>query len=138
MSFSQQLIRLRKEHQLTQAQLAEKLHLSRQAVSKWENGESQPDLDTLTALCDIFQVSADELLRETSPIPLPAAAIGLRQILLLILVFCASMLVLDCLTLIILNLIGPNFGIIEITFCFLFQLSLSGCIAYQVRKRFCR
>ena len=135
MTFAQQLIRLRKEHHLTQAQLAEKLHLSRQAISKWENGESQPDLATLAALCDIFHVSADELLRETPSTPSPAAAVGLKEILLLILAFCASMLVLGCLTLILLNCLGPCFGITEVILLFLLQLGLSSAVVYQVYKR---
>lgn len=135
MTFSQQLTRLRKAHHLTQAQLADKLHLSRQAISKWENGESQPDLDTLAVLCDIFQVSADELLNETPPAPAPAAVIGLKQILLLLLTFCASMLILGCLILIVLNILGPNFGLTEILFFFFLQLGLSSAVVYQVYKR---
>lgn len=135
MNFSQKLIQLRKEHHLTQAQLAEKLHLSRQAISKWENGESQPDLATLAALCDIFHVSADELLRETPPTPSPAAAVGLKEILLLILAFCASMLILGCLLLIILNILGPNFGFATVICLFFLQLGLSSAVVYQVYKR---
>ncbi|MCL2331991.1 MAG: helix-turn-helix domain-containing protein [Actinomycetia bacterium] len=56
------LIRLRKEHQLTQDDLAQKLFVSRQAVSKWERGEALPDIDNLTALASLYDVSLDELL----------------------------------------------------------------------------
>lgn len=47
---------LRREHGLSQAQLAEHLNLSPQAVSKWERGESLPDLITLDQLCSILEV----------------------------------------------------------------------------------
>ena len=129
------IARKRKEQNLTQEQLAQQLGVSNKTISKWENGESQPDLATLAALCDIFHVSADELLRETPPTPSPAAAVGLKEILLLILTFCASMLVLGCLTLILLNCLGPCFGITEVILLFLLQLGLSSAVVYQVYKR---
>lgn len=47
---------------LTQEALAEKLEVSRQAVSKWERSESSPDTDNLIALADLYGVSLDELL----------------------------------------------------------------------------
>ena len=50
----------------TQKQLAEKLHLSQQAVAKWEKGTSEPDSEMLLALSHMFQVSTDYLLGETS------------------------------------------------------------------------
>ncbi|MBQ7145804.1 MAG: helix-turn-helix transcriptional regulator [Lachnospiraceae bacterium] len=53
---------LRKEQGLTQKELAEKLHISFQAVSKWENAESLPDTGLLLELCDILNTSADKLL----------------------------------------------------------------------------
>ena len=52
---------LREEAGLTQTELAEKLFISAQSVSKWENGLSEPDIDTLCALADIFKVSIDTL-----------------------------------------------------------------------------
>ena len=54
--------KLRTERELTQDQLAEKLNVTRQAVSNWETGKTQPDLETLTALADIFEVSVEELI----------------------------------------------------------------------------
>lgn len=60
--FANRLIALRKEKGLSQEQLADKLGVSRQAISKWENGESAPDTDNLIALADIYGISLDELL----------------------------------------------------------------------------
>lgn len=56
------LIELRKNARLTQQQLADALHVSAAAVSKWETGVSVPDLDMLCALADFFQISMDTLL----------------------------------------------------------------------------
>lgn len=60
---SQNLVELRKAAGLTQEQLAERLFVTRQAVSKWERGESRPDLDTIVALAELYNVSVDDLLR---------------------------------------------------------------------------
>ncbi|MDR1629955.1 MAG: helix-turn-helix domain-containing protein [Oscillospiraceae bacterium] len=57
-----QLLQLRKKHGFSQEQLAEKLGISRQAVSKWERAEASPDTDNLVSLAKIYQVSLDELL----------------------------------------------------------------------------
>lgn len=59
---SKKISHLRKIRGLTQEQLGEKLGISGQAVSKWENGESMPDIMLLPDLCDILGVSADALL----------------------------------------------------------------------------
>lgn len=62
------IMRLRKEHGMTQEQLANALGITFQAVSKWENGVSSPDISTLPLLADLFGVSVDQLLgRETLP-----------------------------------------------------------------------
>ena len=58
---AEQLKQLRVEHQLSQDALAEQLFISRQAISKWENGDTTPDLDNLVRLTEIFGVSLDEL-----------------------------------------------------------------------------
>lgn len=52
----------RKEKGLTQEELAEKLGVSSQAVSKWENDQSCPDISLLPILCSVFGISTDELL----------------------------------------------------------------------------
>ena len=54
--------KLRQENQLSQEQLAEQLHVTRQAVSNWENGRTQPDIDTLTQLAGVFDVSIERLI----------------------------------------------------------------------------
>lgn len=54
--------KLRKEKNLSQEQLAEQLHVTRQAVSNWENEKTQPDVDTLTQLADVFDVSVERII----------------------------------------------------------------------------
>ena len=59
----------RKELGMTQAQLAEKLYISNKAVSKWETGESNPDIALLPRLAEILEMSTDELLGRSSNTP---------------------------------------------------------------------
>ncbi|WP_407886405.1 helix-turn-helix domain-containing protein [Levilactobacillus sp. N40-8-2] len=59
--FPDQLKQLRKDHHTTQDDLATKLFVTRQAISKWESGDSTPDLNNLIKLTDIFNVSLDTL-----------------------------------------------------------------------------
>jgi transcriptional regulator with XRE-family HTH domain len=59
---AQRLAKLRREKGFSQEELAEKLGLSRQAVSKWERAESSPDTDNLIALAGIYGMSIDSLL----------------------------------------------------------------------------
>ena len=61
-TFGQRLSRLRKNLGLKQEDIAEKVNVSAQAVSKWENDLSAPDISTLPILADILNVSLDELL----------------------------------------------------------------------------
>ena len=56
------ITKLRKEKGITQEQLAERLHVTRQAVSHWENGKTHPDIDILTALAEYFEISIEELI----------------------------------------------------------------------------
>ena len=56
------LYELRKKHNLSQEELAEKLGVSRQAVSKWERSEASPDTDNLIALAKIYDLTLDELI----------------------------------------------------------------------------
>ncbi len=60
--FADNFARLRKEKNLTQADVAEKLHVSPQAVSKWEKGDSMPDISLLPDMAVLFGVSVDALL----------------------------------------------------------------------------
>lgn len=59
--FKDNLIQLRKYNQLTQEELAEKVGVTRQAIAKWEAGETIPDLERCRMLADIFEVSLDDL-----------------------------------------------------------------------------
>lgn len=62
MEFSNKLQELRKQKGLTQEELAEKLYVSRTAISKWESGRGYPNIDSLKAISKFFSVSIDELL----------------------------------------------------------------------------
>lgn len=59
--FGKNLIQLRKMHQLTQEALAEQIGVTRQAIAKWEAGDSVPDLRTGQKLAEVLNVSLDEL-----------------------------------------------------------------------------
>ena len=59
--FNDNLIQLRKMKKMTQEGIAEKLGVSRQAVAKWEAGETVPDLDKCRLLAELFEVSLDDL-----------------------------------------------------------------------------
>ncbi|MCM1135633.1 MAG: helix-turn-helix transcriptional regulator [Clostridium sp.] len=73
------LVNLRKSNNLSQEALAEKLGISRQAVSKWERAEASPDTDNLILLARLYHISLDELLRTEDEIPMPEAeAVGDR------------------------------------------------------------
>lgn len=71
MQFNETLAKLRKEHGYTQEQLAEKLNVSRQAVARWEAGETAPDVYILQNICEIFGASADEMLNVAPVEPKP-------------------------------------------------------------------
>ncbi len=59
---SEKIVSLRRKNGLSQEQLAEKLGVSRQAISKWEGGLSTPELDKLKALSKCFHITIDELI----------------------------------------------------------------------------
>lgn len=62
MEFKEKIQTLRKQNGLTQEQLADKLFVSRTAVSKWESGRGYPSIDTLKRIAEEFSLSVDELL----------------------------------------------------------------------------
>ncbi|MCL2235168.1 MAG: helix-turn-helix domain-containing protein [Defluviitaleaceae bacterium] len=68
MNFNEKLQILRKQKGMSQEQLAEMVGVSRQSVSKWETGESTPDLSTLVRLSEIFGASTDYMLKGAPPI----------------------------------------------------------------------
>ena len=61
MAFNNKLYELRKQKGFSQEELANRLNVSRQTVSKWEVGESTPDMEKLAAISMLFEVSLDEL-----------------------------------------------------------------------------
>lgn len=63
--FKTNLLALRKKKGLSQEFLADKLFVSRQTISKWENGETTPDLDNLINLAALFEITLDELVFNT-------------------------------------------------------------------------
>ena len=69
MTFDQKLVTLRKQAGLSQEQLAEKLSVSRQAVSKWETGDTLPDTAKVIQLSRLFDVTIDYLLKEEETTP---------------------------------------------------------------------
>ena len=62
MEFNEKLQELRKQKSLTQEELAEKLFVSRTAISKWESGRGYPNIDSLKGIARLFSVTMDELL----------------------------------------------------------------------------
>ena len=64
MKLHEKIAHLRKENGWSQEAFAERMNVSRQAVSKWEAGASNPDLENILTMCRLFGVSADALLRE--------------------------------------------------------------------------
>ena len=64
MEFSEKLKKIRKDNNLTQEELAEKLNVSRQAITKWESGDGIPDIENLKELSDLFNTTIDELIKE--------------------------------------------------------------------------
>ena len=65
MNFSEKLLTLRKAKGMTQEQLAEKLDVSRQSISKWESGQAVPELEKIVALSTIFDITTDYLLKSS-------------------------------------------------------------------------
>ncbi len=62
MNLGEKLYELRKEKNLSQEEVADKLNVTRQTVSKWETNQSTPDFDKIVPLCELFEISTEELL----------------------------------------------------------------------------
>ncbi|MBR4627494.1 MAG: helix-turn-helix transcriptional regulator [Ruminococcus sp.] len=71
MEFNNKLYELRKQKGLSQEELANRLNVSRQTVSKWEVGDSTPDMEKLAAISELFGISLDELVLDKKPEPAP-------------------------------------------------------------------
>lgn len=64
MRLGQKITKLRKKNKLSQEGLAEKMNVSRQAVSKWESDQSIPDIEKIVNLSELFGVTTDYLLKK--------------------------------------------------------------------------
>lgn len=72
--FSENLTAMRKVHNMTQEELAEAVGVSRQAIAKWENGDTVPDIEKCRKLAQVFEVSLDDLVNyqaEDNHLPMP-------------------------------------------------------------------
>lgn len=66
MKFNEKLIKLRKASGLSQEELGDKLNVARQTISKWELGETTPEMDKLEELSNLFEISIDELVKDNT------------------------------------------------------------------------
>ena len=66
-SFGTRLARLRREHEYTQNDIADKVGVTSQAVSKWENDQASPDIDVIVKLAELYDMTTDELLGKGKP-----------------------------------------------------------------------
>lgn len=66
MTLGEKIQQLRKSRGMSQEQLAEKINVSRQSISKWELNDSIPDLNKIVMLSELFSISIDELIKENS------------------------------------------------------------------------
>ncbi|WP_367270461.1 helix-turn-helix domain-containing protein [Ruminococcus sp.] len=67
MGFNNRLYELRRQKGFSQEELANRLNVSRQTISKWEVGDSTPDMEKLIAISDLFGISLDELVLDKAP-----------------------------------------------------------------------
>lgn len=74
MEFNNKLYTFRRQKGLSQEEPANRLNVSRQTVSKWEVGDSTPDMEKLIAISDLFEISLDELVldKKTGTVVVPA------------------------------------------------------------------
>lgn len=70
MEFNKKLYELRKKNGISQEELANEINVTRQTISKWELGESTPDMEKLIALSNFFDTTLDELVLGKKHIPL--------------------------------------------------------------------
>ena len=83
MNFGEKLAFLRKQRGMTQMELAEKLDISRQAVSKWERGTAEPSIENLINIGKLFDISVDDLVNDnpySQDVPTEQAAVKENQV----------------------------------------------------------
>lgn len=78
MDFGNRLYELRKRQGLSQEELANRLDVTRQTVSKWEVGDSAPDMEKLIALSELFGISLDELVLGKVPVTTKLDELGAK------------------------------------------------------------
>lgn len=78
MEFGNRLYELRKQRGLSQEELANRLDVTRQTVSKWEVGDSTPDMEKLAALSELFEISLDELVLGKVPVTTKLDELGAK------------------------------------------------------------
>ena len=78
MEFGNRLYELRKQKGLSQEELANRLDVTRQTVSKWELGDSTPDMDKLVALGELYEISLDELVLGKVPVTTKLDELGAK------------------------------------------------------------
>ena len=79
MEFNEKLQELRKKRKLTQEEVAERLFVSRTAVSKWESGRGYPSIDSLKRIAELFSVTVDELLSSSELLTLAQEEAGQKK-----------------------------------------------------------
>ena len=67
MKFNEKIIMLRKNKNLSQEDLGNELGVARQTISKWELGETTPEMDKLIKMSEIFEITLDDLIKDTEP-----------------------------------------------------------------------
>ena len=78
MDFSEKLRQIRRQEGLSQEQLAQKIGVSRQAITKWETGKGMPDIENVLIISEIFKMTLDELLKEAGA-PEPEAPANISE-----------------------------------------------------------
>ena len=129
LNLAENLVKYRKHFNLTQAELAEKLNYSDKAVSKWERGESVPDLSVLKQLADFYNVTIDTLISE--PTKVVTKKDNVRGKIRRIIAICSTMLVwlVAIVAFAFLNIIIP--GITHTWIAFIYALPIT-CIVLLV------
>lgn len=79
MKFEDKLVNLRKSKKVSQEELAEKLNVTRQTISKWELGQSKPDMDKLIELSKYYGISVEELTNSEKEISIEEKTVGRTQ-----------------------------------------------------------
>ena len=102
MAFAENLQTIRRHANLSQENLAEQLHIARQAISKWESGQSTPDVETCLQLCKLLDVSPNQLLlgeedftvskKLPQEIPVKGPAFGMTTVFLMLILLCGTIL----------------------------------------------